>query len=66
MATYMLGSTLDNCREIICERCGKELDEMVQNVVEAAGLTADEVVNRWPYTSPTISLHETTCSRPTS
>ena len=62
MATYMLGSTLDNCRELICEKCGKELDEMVQNKVEVAGLTADEVMNRWPHLSEAITQHETTCS----
>ena len=66
MATYMLGSTLDNCRELICEKCGKELDEMVQNKVEVAGLTADEVINRWPYMSEAITRHEKTCSRQTS
>ena len=66
MATYMLGSTLDNCREISCERCGKELDEMVQNTVEVSGLTAEDVMNRWPYTSEVITRHEKTCSRQTS
>lgn len=66
MATYRLGSTLDNRREIICERCGKELNEMVQNAVEVSGLTADDVMNRWPDTYTAIARHETTCSRRTS
>jgi hypothetical protein len=66
MATYRLGATLDNCREISCERCGKELNEMVQAAVDLSGLTADDIMNRWPGTYTAITRHETTCSRPTS
>jgi hypothetical protein len=69
MPTYRLGDpspyarTTPPPRELICEICGQVLRTVVQSDARS-GMTADEVIQTWPFLDREVDEHEQTCSPP--